>query len=93
MADNDRTPLRNASDALTEAREATDDAEARDRLESYAEQADSMAAADRGPDHGRLARFEHGLTDVREDLDAEGAKLVDEALSQVRAYRETVEGV
>jgi len=93
MAEDDRTPLRDASDALSEARETTDDGDARERLESYAEQADSMAAVDRGPDHGRLARFEHGLSEVREDLGAEGSELVDEALSHVRAYRETVEGV
>ncbi|WP_134671482.1 DUF7553 family protein [Halorussus marinus] len=92
MSDDD-TALQRASDALTEARETTDDPAASERLATYAEQVESMAAAARGPDHGRLARFEHGLHDVREGLDAEAASLVDEALARVRAYRETVEGV
>lgn len=93
MTENDRTELRNAAEKLSEARNAASDPDAGERLESLAEQVEKMADADRGPDHGRLARLEHNLQDVQKDLDAEAADLVDEALSHERAYRETVEGV
>lgn len=92
MTDDDRTELRNVAEKLREAGE-TAGGEAAERLETYAEQAETMAEADRGPDHGRLARFEHNLNDVKDDLDEKGANLVDEALSHEQAYRETVEGV
>jgi predicted nucleic acid-binding Zn-ribbon protein len=93
MTEDGRTELRNAAEKLSEARERTSNPDAGDRLDSLAEQVEKLADAERGPDHGRLARLEHNLAEVQEDLDAEAADLVDEALSHERAYRETVEGV
>ena len=93
MSKDDRTELRTAAEKLRDAQNETSNADAADRLESLAEQVEKLADAERGPDHGRLARLEHNLQDVQGDLDDEGAALVDEALSHERAYRETVEGV
>ncbi|MFC7078753.1 DUF7553 family protein [Halorussus caseinilyticus] len=89
----DRSELRTAAEKLHEAREGTDHADAAERLETYAEQVETMADADRGPDHGRLARLEHNLHDVQSDLDADATEAVKSALEHAQAYRSTVEGV
>ncbi|WP_135829334.1 DUF7553 family protein [Halorussus halobius] len=91
MTDDD--PLRSAAESLETARESAASPDADDRLDGFAERVRGMAEGDRGPDHGSLARLEHGLQDVRGELDDEGAEAVDEALADVRAYRETVDGV
>lgn len=88
-----REELRKAGDVLGEASEAASDPAVGDRLADQADQMASHAEADRGPDHGRLARHERILADVAEDADEDVAASVEEALGHVRAYRETVEGV
>ncbi len=70
---------------------ATDDA--RERLESQAAEFETLAEADRGPDHGKLARHEHILTDIADDEGEAVADHIEDALNSIRAYRETVEGV
>jgi hypothetical protein len=86
-----RDELDAASTTLADA--ASDaDPTVRDRLETQAEQLASLATADRGPDHGRLARHERALSEIADD-DPGVADAVDDALAHVRAYRETVEGV
>ena len=87
-----RDTLAAAADTLDTAAEAATD-DARDRLESQAAEFETLAEADRGPDHGKLARHEHILTDIADDEGGEVADHVDEALESIRAYRETVEGV
>ncbi|MFC4451606.1 DUF7553 family protein [Halorussus aquaticus] len=89
----DRTELREAAERLDSAREASSDDETGERLESLAERLRTMADSERGPDHGTLARLEHNLQDVQSALDDEQAETVQSALGDVRAYRETVEGV
>lgn len=84
--------LRAAAESIDAARERAPETAA-DRLDGFAERVRKMADADRGPDHGALARLEHGLQDVSKDLDDEGAEAVDAALDHVRAYRATVDGV
>lgn len=93
MTDDRRTELREAAESLDAARERATGGEVANRLEGFADRVRRMADADRGPDHGSLARLEHGLQDVRDELDEEGAAAVGEALEHARAYRETVEGV
>lgn len=93
MSDDDRTELAEAAEKLREGREAASGSDAAERLDSLADRIESWADADRGPDHGSLARLEHNLNDVKDDLDADASQLVDEALSHEQAYRETVEGV
>jgi hypothetical protein len=68
------------------------DAAVQDRLEAQADQLADLATADRGPDHGRLARHERALSEIAEE-DPSVADAVNDALDHVRAYRETVEGV
>jgi hypothetical protein len=92
-------------DHLATAAELLDDAagsasgDESDRLREQADAVAALAARDRGPDHGRLARIEHVLTDVREsvagedDDDGETAETVDRALAELREYRSGVEGV
>jgi tRNA A22 N-methylase len=85
-----RTELAEASELL-----ASVDAsgEAAERLEDIAGQLDRLSTADRGPDHGRLARIQTALGEIQTDVDDEAAATIDGALEQVVAYRETVEGI
>lgn len=93
MTESDKSDLRDAADELQSAREQTDDSETAERLDSSTDQLQKMIDADRGPDHGRLARLTHSLQDIESDLDGDAAESVGAALSHVRSYRETVEGV
>lgn len=93
MTESDESDLREAANRLDSVREATSDEEAAERLETLTEQVRKMADADRGPDHGRLDRLMHNLREVADDLEGENAEGVNDALSRVRSYRETVEGV
>lgn len=87
-----RSELSEAAADLRRAAEVTEAEEHRERLEEQASQFDSLAEADRGPDHGRLARHEHILTEIA-DAEGEAAEAIEAALDSIRAYRETVEGV
>lgn len=93
MTDKKKVELGNAAESLESARESTENAEAAERLDGFADRLQTLADADRGPDHGTLARLEHGLQDVQSDLGDDAVESVETALSHVRAYRETVEGV
>lgn len=81
-----------ASEALER---AADDAggEAAEALREQARQLASLAEADRGPDHGRLARHQAALRDVRADVDDDVGARIDEANDRINAHRETLEGV
>jgi hypothetical protein len=88
-----REELQAASNALRRAAEQVGDDELEDRIYSQSNQMAKLAARDRGPDHGRLDRHMHTLGKLAEETDDEVSADVREALEQVRAYRETVEGV
>ncbi|WP_049924534.1 DUF7553 family protein [Halopiger djelfimassiliensis] len=88
-----RTELENAAESLEHAADAAADETARERLRNQATQLADLATADRGPDHGRLARHEHILTEIADDEGGDVATHVDAALESLRAFRETVEGV
>lgn len=83
--------LQNAANALSRAAD-TADGEAQKRLQDQASEFESLANAERGPDHGKLARHEHILTDIAAEHQ-ETAGDIDDALEAIRAYRETIEGV
>lgn len=85
-----RTELAEASELL-ESIDAS--GEAAERLEDIAGQLDHLSTADRGPDHGRLARIQTALDEIQTDVDDEAAATIDEALEQVVAHRETVDGI
>ena len=88
-----RDELKTAADSLRAAAEHAGDDSARERLQEQARKFDTHEAADRGPDHGRLAHHEHVLTDIADDQGGETAEHVGSALDSIRAYRETVDGV
>lgn len=89
-----RNELEAAADALGLAAQATIDGETSDRLREQSAQFESLANADRGPDHGRIARHEHILTEIAErEGSGETTDHIETALESIRAYRETVEGV
>ena len=88
-----RSELASASDLLASAAEDATDADARDTLSELSDQLGRLADAERGPDHGRLARIEAKLDDVQTSASDDVAVAIDEALSEIHAYRETIEGV
>ncbi|WP_126663820.1 DUF7553 family protein [Haloterrigena salifodinae] len=88
-----RENLEDAAATLRDAADATSDDETRERLENQADEFATLAEADRGPDHGKLARHEHILSDIADEEGGEVADQVADALESVRAFRETVEGV
>lgn len=69
------------------------EADASERLESHAETLRKLANADHGPDHGRLDRIMHGLSELGEEVGDDAADHVSRAYDHVEAYRETVSGV
>jgi len=88
-----REQLQAASEALRNASEQTTDSALQKRLHEQSDQFARLATADRGPDHGRLARHLNVLSEIRESLDGDAAALVDDAEEAITAYRETVDGV
>lgn len=87
-----RNELQNTASSLRQAADAAVAEAARERLLNQASQFESLAEAQRGPDHGRLARHEHILTEIAEE-EADAADEIETALESIRAYRATVEGV
>ena len=80
-----------ASDLLESAAEnSSTNAE---RLRDLAGQLDTLAERDTDPDHGRLARIESALGDVQSDDSNAVAATIDDALDEIHAFRETIEGV
>jgi hypothetical protein len=87
-----RTELATASETLASAaHDASGDAT--EALSDLADQLESLAEADRGPDHGRLARIEAKLDDVQPDVSDAVATSIDDALDSIHDYRETLDGV
>ncbi len=88
-----RTALENAAESLTDAADAAGSDEARERLEKQSNQLEQLATADRGPDHGRLARHEHIITEIADEEGGDVADRADDALESIHDFRETLEGV
>lgn len=87
-----REHLRRASQHLEAAAE-TAEGDAGDRLHEQAEQFARLADRERGPDHGRLARHERVVQDIADDETDDVGDHVDDALSAIHDYRETIDGV
>jgi hypothetical protein len=85
--------LHSASELLASAAGDTPDPDARESLSNLSEQLGRLGDADRGPDHGRLARIESKLDGVQADASDDVAVTIENALDEIHAYRETVEGV
>lgn len=88
-----RSELASAADRLESAAGSATDGDATARLGELADQLDRLASADHGPDHGRLARIQSGLDQVQATVGDDTAVMIEQALDDIRAYRETLEGV
>lgn len=88
-----RETLEDAAETLQHAADAATDEETRERLRTQSSQLADHAAADRGPDHGTLARHEHILTDIADEEGGDVGASVEDALESIRSFRETVSGV
>jgi hypothetical protein len=87
-----REELADASEELRQAAEVVT-GETRERLYDQADAFADAAAADHGPDHGKLARHLHILREIEADVGEEAAAHVETARDLVSTYREGVEGV
>lgn len=88
-----RDELQNAAESIEAAADAASGDEARERLQNQASKFEDYATADRGPDHGQLARHEHILNDIADDEGGDVADHVDDALASITEFRSTLEGV
>lgn len=88
-----RELLSEASELLRRASEAVDDETSRDRLYDQSNQLATLAARDRGPDHGRLDRHMNTLGTLADELDGEASDHVADARELLREYRTGVAGV
>lgn len=88
-----RDELARASDHLRSAAGQSTDPDRTERIETIADQLDTLAEADHGPDHGRLARFENALLEITEGADDAVVDDVTAAHEQLKEYRSGVEGV
>ena len=87
-----REKLSEASGTLERAAEDAE-GDAAETLREQARQLASLAEAERGPDHGRLARHQAALRDVQAKVDDDLAERIGEANAAINAHRETLEGV
>ena len=87
-----RENLSKASEILASAAEDAGD-EAGERLREQSRQLGSLAEADHGPDHGRLARHQSVLHELQAAVDDDVADRIGEANAAIDAHRETLEGV
>lgn len=87
-----RTELTEASSLLESAAGDAEESSAT-RLRELSQQLDTLAEAERGPDHGRLARVESALGDVQSAESDDVAAEIEQALDEIRTYRETLDGV
>ena len=88
-----REELATASDLLGSAAESTGNEDYAERLESLSDQLGDLAEAERGPDHGRLARIENALNDLSESTSGDTVETINDAHHHVKEYRSGVEGV
>lgn len=87
-----REELQRASELVADAAEDVE-GEARDRLDGFVDQLDTLATREQGPDHGRLDRILHALRDIEEDASDEAGELLERARDKITEYRKTIEGV
>ena len=82
--------LQRASEELRAAAEAAE-GEEQERLEGQAEAFAKLA--ERGADHGRLARHENALREIKAASSDGTVEHVEAAMAAITAYRETLDGV
>lgn len=87
-----RDELSRASELVEQAGGNTD-GEPAERLAGFADQLETLATRERGPDHGRLARILTALEEIQADVDDETAETIAEARDAITEYRKGVSGV
>jgi hypothetical protein len=85
--------LARARDLLASAAEDASDTEAQETLSNLSDQLDRLADSDHGPDHGRLAHIKAKLEDIQARESDAVAVTIEDALDEIHAFRETIEGV
>lgn len=88
-----RESLQTASEALESAAQGTGSSNASDRLADLADQLGTLATADTGPDHGRLARIQSALHDLESGDGADVADDIEAADEAINEYRSDLDGV
>jgi len=88
-----REELATASDLLESSAEDTENDRASERLAELAGQLERLSTADRGPDHGRLARIQSALNDLQSGDGTDVAETIDDADDAIDEYRSDLEGV
>ena len=88
-----REELSTASERLDAAAANTADDAAAERLSELSGQLSKLATADRGPDHGRLARIQSALNDLETGDATDVADSIDAADDAINDYRSDLEGV
>ncbi|PSP83368.1 hypothetical protein BRC83_07150 [Halobacteriales archaeon QS_1_68_17] len=88
-----REQLQDAADSVRAASDAAADPETSERLSGLADQLETLATADRSPDHGRLARIQNAFDEVESSVNEETVEHIEQARFHVSAFRETIEGV
>lgn len=84
--------LEEASQQLRTAAEAAD-GEVQRRIYDQSDAIATLAASDRTPDHGRLARHMNVLAELADETDGEANEAVVAARAKVSEFREGVAGV
>lgn len=87
-----RDELTRAAELLNKASDDMTDALA-ERASNTADQLERFAEADRGPDHGRIARIENTFREIETGTEGDTRATVEEAHEHLSTYRGTVEGV
>lgn len=88
-----RETLQTASEALESAAQGTENGDAGDRLTDLSDQLQTLATAETGPDHGRLARIQSALNDLESGDGADVAEDIGAADEAINEYRSDLEGV
>lgn len=88
-----REELATASDHLESAAAATDNTAASERLSELANQLANLAESEDGADHGRIARIQAAINEVKSDVSDDVAATMTDARDELSAYRETIDGV
>jgi len=84
--------LEAASQRLRDASEAAS-GDVQQRIYDQSDALATLAASDRTPDHGRLARHMNTLAELADETEGTAHEAVVDARSKVSAFREGVEGV
>jgi len=85
--------LTKASDLLESAATDTGNDDARERLGDLAGQLERLSTADSGADHGRLARIQSALNELKRGDGADVTETIDEADDAINEFRSDLEGV